>query len=448
MSTTSTYRWSNSSVLAFSGTHDPVEKMEREARGIAFEAMENGWGGPPFDPIKLAEILNIKVTASGDVKDAKTVFRNKKPHIEYNPNKPRGRIRFSIAHEIAHTLFPDCHEKTRYRHTSEFSSDNWQLETLCNIGASELLMPVGSGLEFATDELAINKVLELRSEYDVSTEAILIRLAKLTEKPVSIFCASKSNDDEQSNKYRIDYTINSDSWPYVTLTGKEIASDLLYGCSAIGYTVTGNEALPNIESSLHIECVGLPPFPGRKSPRVAGIIFAETPPAPKRNILYHEGDATRPGGHGEKIIAHIVNDKTTNWGGGGFAVSLKKRYPDTQSDFKNWVDFDKSNLCLGRSHFTTINDGLHVFSMIAQHGYGRSAAPRIRYKALETCLENLSYRAKKICASVHVPRIGAGNAGGKWPVIEEIIQNTLVREGIKVNVYDFESPSRNMSLEF
>ena len=26
--------------------------------------------------------------------------------IEFNPTRPRGRLRFSLAHEIAHTLFP------------------------------------------------------------------------------------------------------------------------------------------------------------------------------------------------------------------------------------------------------------------------------------------------------------------------------------------------------
>src|SRR5207245_1567973 len=33
--------------------------------------------------------------------------------IEFNPNKPKGRLRYSIAHELAHTLFPDRAEAVR-----------------------------------------------------------------------------------------------------------------------------------------------------------------------------------------------------------------------------------------------------------------------------------------------------------------------------------------------
>jgi hypothetical protein len=35
-----------------------------------------------------------------------------------------------------------------------------------------------------------------------------------------------------------------------------------------------------------------------------------------------------------------------------------------------------------------------------------------------------------------MPRIGTGQAGGSWPVVEEIIHETLTKTGIKVVVYD------------
>jgi hypothetical protein len=44
--------------------------------------------------------------------------------------------------------------------------------------------------------------------------------------------------------------------------------------------------------------------------------------------------------------------------------------------------------------------------------------------------------AKGLNASVHMPRIGTGQAGGSWPVVEEIISETLTKVGIKVLVYD------------
>jgi hypothetical protein len=39
-------------------------------------------------------------------------------------------------------------------------------------------------------------------------------------------------------------------------------------------------------------------------------------------------------------------------------------------------------------------------------------------------------------ASVHMPRIGCGLAGGKWEEIEPIIERTLVAKGMTVVVYD------------
>jgi hypothetical protein len=46
-------------------------------------------------------------------------------------------------------------------------------------------------------------------------------------------------------------------------------------------------------------------------------------------------------------------------------------------------------------------------------------------------------KARELNASVHMPRIGCGLAGGKWEKIEPIIQKHLCDGGIDVTVYDF-----------
>ena len=73
--------------------------------------------------------------------------------------------------------------------------------------------------------------------------------------------------------------------------------------------------------------------------------------------------------------------------------------------------------------------------MIAQHGYGESSKPRIRYAALKNCLEKLKGFAKDKSATVHMPRIGTGFAGGNWSYISELIDEVLVRDGVAVTVY-------------
>jgi hypothetical protein len=75
-------------------------------------------------------------------------------------------------------------------------------------------------------------------------------------------------------------------------------------------------------------------------------------------------------------------------------------------------------------------------SVVAQHGYGQAPRPRIRYSALRDGLLQVSRIAKAKEATVHMPRIGTGLAGGSWPVVEEIIRESLIQAGIKVFVYD------------
>lgn len=73
--------------------------------------------------------------------------------------------------------------------------------------------------------------------------------------------------------------------------------------------------------------------------------------------------------------------------------------------------------------------------MIAQHGYGKSAKPRIRYAALRDCLYHFKDIALIKRAGVHMPRIGTGYAGGNWSYILELIDEILVRNGVDVTIY-------------
>src|ERR1700746_455940 len=101
-------QWTNRSVIRFTaGEDDPVGLIERKAREIVLRARDAGWEGPPFNPLAIAKLLNISAEANADVIDARTISDEKGLRIQFNPTQPRERLRFSIAHEIAHTLFPD-----------------------------------------------------------------------------------------------------------------------------------------------------------------------------------------------------------------------------------------------------------------------------------------------------------------------------------------------------
>src|SRR5579872_330754 len=110
--------WTHRSVYAL-GSTDPVEDIKTRARSIVLDAIEKGWHGPPYDPSQLAEMLGIQLRPDPDVLDARTRSESGRFVIDFNPLRPQARLRFSLAHEIAHTLFPDCAEEVRHRATHE-----------------------------------------------------------------------------------------------------------------------------------------------------------------------------------------------------------------------------------------------------------------------------------------------------------------------------------------
>ena len=429
-------RWTNPSVIAMAEGEDPVKAIQTRAREKIVEAAESGWQGPPYDPFHLAELLNIVVLPNADVQDARIVPTSEGFCIQFNPNRPHARVRFSVAHEIAHTLFPDCADSVRDRYPSaELRQDLWQLELLCNIGAAELLMPLGyTNLE--KEDIDIDNLLRLRFEFDVSTEAILLRIVKLTSLQCAVFAAARVAESPQDVGFRIDYSVSSRSWDLAIPSNFIVKSSaVLSECTAIGFTAKGTENWSPSLPQLKVQCVGIPPFPGELYPRVAGILTTEnTLQSDVLQITYLFGDARKPRGTGNRIIAHIVNNGTPNWGG-GFALEVAKEWDFVQADFRLWVEDDRRNLSLGNIHRCQIDDDVSIVHMVAQQGYGRSNSPRIRYGALKVALDQLQDFASEQGASVHMPRIGTGQAGGHWELIRELIDERLVRYGVPVSVY-------------
>jgi hypothetical protein len=160
--------------------------------------------------------------------------------VEYrvNPDRPETRQRFSVAHEIAHTFFPDyqtkswCRTDARYRRRD--NPDEF-VELLCDIGASELMMPLA---EFTADVLAVDtvdKLLALAKTYHASPEAVLRRFAEVHPRQVAavflswklkptqqatfgnlqqmnLFTLDPKQEAHRAKKLRIDYSIPSTSF--------------------------------------------------------------------------------------------------------------------------------------------------------------------------------------------------------------------------------------------
>jgi O-acetyl-ADP-ribose deacetylase (regulator of RNase III) len=395
-------------------------------------------------------MLKLKVVPRADVPEARTVpVGRSSVCIEFNPNRPQARVRFSLAHEVAHTLFPDCARTMRHRLTRlDATADEWQLEALCNIAAAEFLMPLGSLRSPTRTELSVNHLLELRAKYQVSSEAIFIRVARVSAEPCAVFCASRPEAVTEERRYRLDYTIGSPAWHQNLTSGSWLpTSSVVAGCGVVGYTAKGDESWGH-QRPWHVECVAIPPYPRSRCPRVLGVLVPRRGTVSlKAAITEVTGNALDPRGLGERLIVHIANDATPNWGGGGFAQALRNRWPALQEDFKNWVANERASLSLGNVRITKIDESTTIASMICQKGYGPSPKPRIRYAALKRCLKTVSELAEKEKMSVHMPRIGAGQAGGSWEVVRELVASSLGAAGVQVTVYDLPNTKQTESVQ-
>lgn len=154
-------------------------------------------------------------------------------------------------------------------------------------------------------------------------------------------------------------------------------------------------------------------------------------------IEYKKGDATSPQGEGNKIIVHICND-IGGWGK-GFVLAISRRWTAPEEAYRNWYKSQK-DFELGEVQIVKVEPELWIANLIGQHKIKRDEngnAP-IRYKAIEEGMHKVSERALELNASVHMPRIGCGLAGGKWEEIDPILKRTLINKEIKTVVYDFE----------
>jgi len=153
-------------------------------------------------------------------------------------------------------------------------------------------------------------------------------------------------------------------------------------------------------------------------------------------INYTNGDATAPTTHGNKIIVHICND-IGGWGK-GFVLAVSKRWKQPEQNYRDWYK-SKEDFALGAVQFVKVEDDVWVANLIGQHKINKDEngnAP-IRYDAVLKGLEKVAEFASEKNATVHMPRIGCGLAGGTWDRIKPLIEESLTASSVDTYVYDF-----------
>lgn len=149
-------------------------------------------------------------------------------------------------------------------------------------------------------------------------------------------------------------------------------------------------------------------------------------------IHYLKGDATKPVGPGNKLIIHVANNAGA-WGA-GFVLALSKKWKEPE---RRYMAQAPHGLLLGTTQIVQVEPDIWVANMVAQTLNYRQG-PNIKYGALEECLRAVELEAATLGATIHGPRFGAGLAGGRWSIIEELLETTLPNNDIYI--YDYEGP--------
>ncbi len=292
------HRYSDPDVLSLvhSGSEplDPRIEIIRRARELnerlrQFEAIEN----PRMRLEILASFAGITVTPmvqspAASQNRAALLFQNSsgQRHAYYDPSQSEGRANFSIAHEIVHSFFPNSVSGARFRsiHTDN-SKEATELERLCDLGASELLMPHEEFIAEMGSEFGLHVVPKLAERFGSSYEATVFRLASTHSRlavagrlvyryrkneerrlqPTTqfrLFDGGQQRAGVPSPKYRRQSLHSSDSCEPAHLIRWNKSFDpnsCVYTAKDSDQVVRGKEALPNLSDEIGwIECVRAP----------------------------------------------------------------------------------------------------------------------------------------------------------------------------------------------
>ena len=142
-------------------------------------------------------------------------------------------------------------------------------------------------------------------------------------------------------------------------------------------------------------------------------------------IQYRKGDLLSVQ---EGIIAHGVNCQGVM--GSGVALAIRRKYPEAYLSYIEYIEnfqnlysdqeFETKSLlgCMQITH--TENENLFIANCFTQDFYGTDRR-HVNYEAVAQSFSELELYT--YLGTLHIPKIGAGLAGGDWKVIEAIINS-------------------------
>lgn len=251
---------------------DPEDIIRQKARRLIQYATAHGWSGPPFDPHFLAGLIGIKVKSIDlpDFIDAMIVPDEGGLIILLNSKiSQHERQNFSVCHEIAHTFFPDHADFILMRAKNPDRADpDREVETLCNIAASELLLPGDYFIESLREHgFSLKSVQPLAELYSASKMATIIKMVGTgTKVCAAIFLEPGFRKNrrwmKEEPKMRVVYSIPSPGFKYYIPRNKSVPDS-----SCVYRVINSNEITSGVEDwkipghpVYTVEAMNLPPM--------------------------------------------------------------------------------------------------------------------------------------------------------------------------------------------
>lgn len=171
---------------------DPAIAVRAKASQVlaAFRAVFAG--EPPFNLEALASFRGLRSStdAPRHSEDSEIAPQDDGSVIlRVNRDRPLTRQRFSVGHELGHTLFKDFHLKVQCRKAidRDWADPDDHIEALCDIAASEFLFPAPWFPDRAHDlALSSQAISTLATDFQASREAMLRRLIEIRMEPLAV----------------------------------------------------------------------------------------------------------------------------------------------------------------------------------------------------------------------------------------------------------------------
>lgn len=200
----------------------PYETDETLVRRIARETVAELGLVAPVDPRLVASFRGISRVEEVDQPWAGCLMHDAGETVaRIRASDSRRRKRFTTLHEVQHTYLPGF-SVTQYRcdpSPTTTSRSLPPLETLADLGASELLFPRE---EFQSDldgnRLDFDLVEELAAHYDASLSATALRTVGVSPRPALLICAevgTKPSDPSGEPLLRIRWSSSNGIWPFL-----------------------------------------------------------------------------------------------------------------------------------------------------------------------------------------------------------------------------------------